>query len=100
MLTTVDSVVSTIPTCDEDDNEVPGPPASTEADDIDDGDLEALVDDEHLHPQPLDYEEEEGEAVEEYGEDLDMDVDAAGGIEVGINGQVSLQTVIVVDPDA
>jgi hypothetical protein len=95
MLTTFDSVASTIPTHDEDDTEVPSPPASTEADDTNDGDLEAPVDDEGLQPQPLDYEEEDGEVVEEYGEDLDcdMDVDIVGEIE---NGRVSLQTVIVV----
>jgi hypothetical protein len=105
MLKTVDSTVSTRPTHDENDNEVLSPPASTELDDRDEGDLRALTDDEDLpHPQPLHYEEEEdGEAIEEYGpggEDEDMDIDATGGINAGVEGPVSLPTVIAVDPGA
>jgi hypothetical protein len=104
MLTTVDSTVSARPTHDENDNEVLSPPASTELDGRDEGDLRALSDDEDLRrPQPLRYEEEEdGEAIEEYGpgEDEDMDIDATGGIDAGVEGPVSLPTVIAVDPGA
>jgi hypothetical protein len=81
MLTTVDS---TTPAHGKDDEEATSPPASTEVDDVDDGNFEAFT-------------EVEGEAIEEYrgeGEDWDMpvDVDTAGGIDLdaGVKEPVSL----------
>jgi hypothetical protein len=103
VLTTVDTTRLTRDENNNDDEGGLSPPASTEVDDVDGGDFECLTDDEGLlHPQPLDYcdEEVECEEIEEYDEegaakDWSMDVDAAGGIKVDAreNGPVSLPAV-------
>jgi hypothetical protein len=90
--------------CDNDEEyeEVASPPASTEVDEADDGNPQALTDNEDfLHPLRLDdCNEVEGQAIEEDHEELEdedkaMEVDAAaGGIDAGVKGQVSLPIVV------
>lgn len=92
-------VASTSPAHGEDDiedEEGISPPASTEVDDIDGGDFEPLTEYDGVLPTVSLENGEEGsmgEGIEEYREeceDMDMEVDAAGGIDVGVTGPVSL----------